>query len=138
MKLNNQPKVLAATYNPISKTKMISFLVDFPTVLLAELRTHRILTQGSLYEHSELDNFNLSANSARAIPAYKYLDKVVNNPFMPIWTGKQSGMSGASVSQEVKYKADKLWKDNLKNSEISLKSNYENLIAAGIHKQQSK
>jgi hypothetical protein len=37
MKLPNQPKVLAATYNPVSKTKMFSVMVDFPTVLLAEL-----------------------------------------------------------------------------------------------------
>lgn len=32
MNLPNKPKILAATYNPVSNTKMISFLVDFPTV----------------------------------------------------------------------------------------------------------
>src|SRR5574343_1403417 len=99
MNLPNKPKVLAATYNPVSKTKMISFLVDFPTVLLAELRTHRILTQGSLYEHSELVDFNLSANSARAIPHNKYLQKVIDNPFIPVWTKQQKGMSGEQIEK---------------------------------------
>lgn len=94
MVLPNKPRILASTYNPVSKTRMVSFLVDFPTVLLAELRTHRILTQGSLYEHMELDDFNMSANSARAIPHNRYLQKVVENPFVPIWTKQQKGMSG--------------------------------------------
>ena len=105
MNLPNKPKVLAATLNTVSKTKMISFLVDFPTVLLAELRTHRILTQGSLYEHAELDDFNMSANSARAIPAKTYLQKVVDNPFIPIWTKQQKGMSGEilDIDEDLEY-----------------------------------
>jgi hypothetical protein len=103
MKLKNKPKVLAATYNQLSNTRMVSFLIDFPTVLLAELRTHRILTQGSLYEHSELVDFNLSANSARAIPANKYLEKTLDIPFIPIWTRKQKGMSG-EILQDTEYK----------------------------------
>ena len=104
MNLPNKPKVLAATYNPVSQTKMISFLVDFPTVLLAELRTHRILTQGSLYEHSELVDFNLSANSARAIPANKYLQKILDNPFVPIWTKNQSGMNGNLLPGDTEFR----------------------------------
>ena len=114
MNLPNKPKVLAATYNPVSNTKMISFLVDFPTVLLAELRTHRIITQGSLYEHMELDNFNMSANSARAIPQNKYLEKVLDNPYIPIWTKQQKGMSGELITDKEKIKFyDNTWKGNL-------------------------
>lgn len=139
MNLPNKPKVLAATYNPVSNTKMISFLVDFPTVLLAELRTHRILTQGSLYEHSELIDFNLSANSARAIPANKYLQKILNNPFIPIWTGKQSGMSGSVVTKDQKEEADFKWacslQDFLANQDVS--STVYELIELGIHKQNA-
>lgn len=114
MNLPNKPKILAATYNPVSNTKMISFLVDFPTVLLAELRTHRILTQGSLYEHSELVDFNLSANSARAIPHNKYLEKVIDNPFIPIWTKQQKGMSGELITDKNKIEFyNNTWKGNL-------------------------
>lgn len=131
MKLPNKPKVLAATYNPVSNTKMISFLVDFPTVLLGELRTHRILTQGSLYEHSELVDFNLSANSARAIPSNKYLDKVLDNPFTPIWTKQQKGMSGDVIQDTSKL--NKIWIDFL--SDVVTK--HTELNMEGSHKQNS-
>jgi hypothetical protein len=131
MKLPNEPRILAATYNPVSDTKMISFLVDFPTVLLAELRTHRILTQGSLYEHSELDNFNLSANSARAIPHNRYLQKVIDNPFVPIWTKQQSSMSGEMIANT--ENVNDLW-HIAKDEAISV---YKSLIYENAHKQNA-
>ena len=154
MNLPNKPKVLAATYNPVSDTKMISFLVDFPTVLLAELRTHRIITQGSLYEHMELDNFNMSANSARAIPQNKYLEKILNNPFVPIWTKQQKGMSGELLKSSEFKIVNEYWFNNLdelgenttfESEYVPLKElgwqtlldNYNNLIKEGIHKQNA-
>ena len=141
MNLPNKPRVLASTYNPISNTKIISFLVDFPTVLLAELRTHRILTQGSLYEHSELVDFNLSANSARAIPHNKYLKKVLDNPFIPIWTKQQKGMSG-NLLEDIEDN-NSIWESNIKRSDFSnefpnkLIDTYEDLINKGVHKQNA-
>lgn len=119
MRLPNNPRVLAATTN--KGHKMITFLVDFPTVLLAELRTHRILTQGSLYEHMELDDFNMSANSARAIPATKYLQKILDNPFIPVWTAKQAGMSGKLLDPQV---PTQMWLEFLKGckSEMTIES----------------
>jgi hypothetical protein len=139
MNLPNKPKVLASTYNPVSDTRMISFLVDFPTVLLAELRTHRILTQGSLYEHSELVDFNLSANSARAIPAKTYLNKILENPFKPIWTGKQAGMSGSVVTEQQKEEATYLWLEHLQSDivDTGTAQYVEDLIELGIHKQNA-
>lgn len=134
MNLPNKPKVLASTYNPVSNTKMISFLVDFPTVLLAELRTHRILTQGSLYEHSELVDFNMSANSARAIPTNKYLQKILENPFIPIWTGKQAGMSGNIINHSPTLNdLDEIWGISLSDIEEA----YNELIKEGVHKQNA-
>lgn len=141
MNLPNKPKILAATYNPVSRTKMISFLVDFPTVLLAELRTHRILTQGSLYEHMELDDFNMSANSARAIPHNKYLQKILDNPFVPIWTKQQKGMSGEII--EDIFENDSIWKSNIERSDFSSEfpnkviDIYQDLINRGVHKQNA-
>lgn len=137
MRLPNQPKVLASTYNPVSKTKMISFLVDFPTVLLAELRTHRILTQGSLYEHVELNDFNLSANSARAIPASNYLEKVLNHPFIPIWTKQQKGMSGGELDPKIGEEATSLWLSNLENPVYNNDTawTYRMISELKIHKQ---
>ncbi|MCS7317213.1 MAG: FAD-dependent thymidylate synthase [Candidatus Dojkabacteria bacterium] len=131
MKLFNEPQILAATYNPVSNTRMISFLVDFPTVLLAELRTHRILTQGSLYEHFELLDFNLSANSARAIPHNKYLEKVLQNPFVPIWTKQQRGMSGGR--HENQNTLTTIWIEALE----VIKKQYEQLVSNDAHKQNA-
>jgi hypothetical protein len=137
MNLPNKPRVLAATYNPISNTKMISFLVDFPTVLLAELRTHRIITQGSLYEHSELTDISMSANSARAIPSKTYLQKILENPFTPIWTGKQAGMSGSNITEQQKEQATHLWLEHLQSDivDTGTAQYVEDLIELGIHKQ---
>lgn len=148
MNLPNKPRVLASTYNPVSNTKMISFLVDFPTVLLAELRTHRILTQGSLYEHSELVDFSCSANSARAIPTNKYLDKVLENPFVPIWTKQQKGMSGELCDEDTIKRCTQQWLQTLKGVKVGRGSNrtqiekgvinrYDSLIDLGIHKQNA-
>jgi hypothetical protein len=130
MKLPNNPKVLAATYNKVSNTKMFSVLVDFPTVLLAELRTHKILTQGSLYEHSELTDLNLSANSARAIPSKDYLQKVLDNPYIPMWTSKKKGMNGGKVTEKQDEQAKTIWLNSLKGS--TLNSTDENSFPEGI------
>jgi hypothetical protein len=144
MKLPNKPKVLAATEN--KGHKMFTVMVDFPTVLLAELRTHRILTQGSLYEHSELTDLNLSANSARAIPTNKYLQKVLDNPFVPIWTKQQSGMSGKLLAGDTSFENEYLgdttindmWKNFLEEGNgFSLQHVYHELLKQGVHKQNS-
>ncbi len=142
MKLINNPKVLAATYNPVSKTKMFSVMVDFPTSLLAGLRTHRILTQGAAYEHCELNDLSLSANSARAIPTSKYLQKVVDNPFIPIWTKQQKGMSGELVEnvEQINY----TWLNSLDNTPTEIdngvrnvRDNYNELLNLKVHKQNA-
>lgn len=127
MKLPNNPKILAATYNPTTDTKIMSVLVDFPTVLLAELRTHRILAQGAAYEHLELTDFGLSANSARAIPYNKYLEKVMSNPFVPIWTKQQKGMSGEMLDAEM---PTEMWKQFLEgyDSQMSIEVNSNTTI----------
>lgn len=150
MKLPNQPRVLAATYNPVSKTKMFSVMVDFPTVLLAELRTHRILTQGAAYEHSEIVDLSLSANSARAIPHKKYVERVLENPFTPVWTEQQKGMSGKLLSAENADIADHNWKIALKGGavyydEVGKRKEVSGLIDVhnvlvnelGVHKQNA-
>lgn len=126
-------KVLAATLNKVSNTKMFSIMLDIPTVLLAELRTHRILTQGSLYEHMELDDFNMSANSARAIPISKYIDKVESNPNKWLWTGKQTGMTGSLVTDEQVKVFEKIQKEKL---EFNIQKTKE-LLDAGCHKQHA-
>lgn len=121
-------KVLAATKNKTHKA--FSVLVTIPTVLLAELRTHRILTQGASYEFVELDELNLSANSARAIPHNKYIENILNTPYIPMWTKQQKGMSGAVLTDEQKQTLDKAWVEFLSgyDTQMTVETNSDTSI----------
>jgi len=136
MKLPNKPKVLAATYNPVSRTKMISFLVDFPTVLLAQISQQRVISQLQSAE-SEIDYAFYS-------PVNNYLEKILDNPFVPIWIKQQKGMSGGILTNEEIKNATKHWLDSLKGDDnISfwkrrdVKSYYEQLLENNVHKQNA-
>ena len=133
MQLPNQPQVLAATINPITKTKMISFLLDIPTVLLAELRTHKIITQGNLYEHMEHDTLNLSANSARALPTSVYVDKMIKDPFVPMWTSASKGMSGGVMTETKQEDNDEIWLKAM----FAVEGFHGMLVSTGAHKQNA-
>lgn len=83
--------------------RLTSLLCTFPKYLLAEAKTHRIISQDSNeVEIQELDvsfnaDKNLSRNSAssRAIPTHRLLEQVNNNPFIPIaWMKEHKGMQG--------------------------------------------
>jgi hypothetical protein len=93
----------------------------------------------------------MSANSARAIPSNKYLQKVLDNPFMPIWTKQQKGMSGELLDEassemittnyryylEQEYPVKKIEGTEDYYATISLKDLYKYLISKGAHKQNA-
>ncbi len=87
-----------------TKNRLTTFLIDIPTCLLAELRTHRIIHQleSELYDlSSNTSEIAINANSARAIPIKKMIELVRENLFIPIYTKHQSGMQGSfNYSQE--------------------------------------
>jgi len=61
--------------------RIITFVVTFPRIVLAEFNTHRMFSRNSA--------------SSRAIPFEKMLDKVQNHPFIPIAFQKDhKGMQG--------------------------------------------
>jgi len=66
MNLPNKPKILAATYNPVSRTKMFTVVVDVPYVLLPELLQHKEL--------------NITYKKIEDIT----LEEVLDNPYIPI------------------------------------------------------
>lgn len=113
-------------------------MVDIPTVLLAEFRTHRILTQGAAYEHLEIDDLNMSANSARAIPTNKYLQRILESPFIPTWTKNQKGMSGESLSNRKVENANELWLDNLKESDTLIVWNNQSDHLSHIYESERR
>lgn len=62
--------------------RLITYVLVFPRIILAELNTHRMFSRNSA--------------SSRAIPFKKMLEKVQNDPFIPIaWQKDHKGMQGS-------------------------------------------
>lgn len=92
------------------QTKIVTLKVVMPRCILAEAKTHRILSDTD--EGTEIlvipggginDDNNLSKNSAssRAIPYNKVLNSVMTNPFFPIaWQKDHKGMQGTEYWKE--------------------------------------
>lgn len=75
-------EIVADSISP-SKKRITSFVCTFPRFILAEFNTHRM--------------FSRNAASSRAIPTKKFIEKVQEDPVMPVHWGKnQSGMQAFS------------------------------------------
>lgn len=62
-------------------TKLMTINCTFPRIILAEVNTHRMLSKNSA--------------SSRAIPAWKLLKAIADNPFIPVaWQKDHKGMQG--------------------------------------------
>lgn len=81
-----EPQIIADSTN-WTEIRLTTFLINLPTCLLAELRTHRLL-QGSDTDLS------INANSDRAIPISKKMELVKQNTYLPIATQADKGMTG--------------------------------------------
>lgn len=134
MKLPFEPKLLAYSTS-WTKNRIATVLIPFPTVKLAELRTHRVLHQheGEVVDTLTNDtSLSLNANSSRAIPASKQIDMAKTNPYIPIWTTKQKGMQGKYVNDSgTKLELNKIWQSALRK----MITNTNNLIKKDVHKQ---
>jgi hypothetical protein len=98
MKLPNKPKVLAATYNPISNTKMFTVMVDIPYVLLPELLQFKELN----VTYKKIEDIQLQ--------------EIVDNLYIPIWTKKQ-GMDSELLDNLV---PNQMWLEFLKGCESKM------------------
>lgn len=73
-------KVIADSKN-IFGDRITSMVVQFPRFILAEFNTHRLFSRNSA--------------SSRAVPFKKMLERVTNEPFIPIaWQKEHTGMQG--------------------------------------------
>ncbi|HMT01849.1 MAG TPA: hypothetical protein PKD00_00825 [Burkholderiales bacterium] len=76
--------------------RVITLLVTFPRIILAEVNTHRALSKNT--------------SSSRAIPFNKMVKAVQNNPFIPIaWQKDHKGMQGIKYfenEKEIKAKVN--------------------------------
>ena len=91
-------KVLADSISP-DGVRLTTMEVTFPRIVLAEFNTHRMFSRNSA--------------SSRAIPVEKMIQRVLDDPFSPVWWGKnQSGMQAAEeLSGEALRLARQHWLD---------------------------
>lgn len=99
--------------------RITTYLLTYPRFIHAELLTHRV--------------FSRNSSSSRAIPFSKMVDKILENPAMPIFWGKtQKGMqSEKEIDQESIELCKNIWKNAMYDS-----INYaKKLNELGLHKQ---
>lgn len=113
-------RILADSTSPAG-VRITTLEVTFPRMVLAEFNTHRMFSRNSA--------------SSRAIPVAKLIERVLDDPAMPVWWGKyQKGMSAAvEMSPKEQRKAKKQW---LKARDNAVKSARKLLNKErGLHKQ---
>jgi len=73
-------EIIADSLNEYGQ-RITTFVLEFPRIVLAEFNTHRMLSRNSA--------------SSRAIPFKTMVEKVTNEPFIPIgWQKEHKGMQG--------------------------------------------
>lgn len=79
--------VLAKSVNADTGAEITTLQLKIPTMILAELNTHRV--------------FSRNASSARAVPFKTILKRVTTDPFVPdVWTSNQPGMVGKIITDK--------------------------------------
>lgn len=99
--------------------RLTTLEVTFPRIVLAEFNTHRVFSRNSA--------------SSRAIPVEKMLKKVKEDPFIPIYWGKnQKGMQAEEEFAESEKEGLKLQWLRARDQAIFAA---ESLLQTGVHKQ---
>lgn len=90
-------QVIADSYNPEHDSRLTTMEITFPRFILAELNTHRV--------------FSRNSSSSRAIPTWRVLNEVRDNPFVPdVFGSYQSGMvSGEPLDKKSSDNAKEHW-----------------------------
>lgn len=113
-------KVLKDSLTSTGK-RLTTLEVIIPRIVLAEFNTHRVFSRNSA--------------SSRAIPVEKIIKRVTEDPFIPVYWGKnQSGMQAQEeLSLEEQVLAKEKWLIAMRNAVNSVNL----LLALGVHKQIS-
>ena len=112
-------RVLADSLAATNGYRLTTMEVTFPRLVLAEFNTHRMFSRNSA--------------SSRAIPVEKMIQRVLHDPFIPIYWGKnQKGMQAEiELSPEEQERAEEKWLAARDNAIVSA----QQLLGLGIHKQ---
>jgi hypothetical protein len=111
-------------------------LEGFPKYLLAQVGTHRIISEDVEIECMiKFPRKDLSSNaeSSRARKVGSVIEQVMLDPVIPIWTQNQRGMVGGELSQAA---IDKATAESLRMRD-QMVSFVQYLISIGIHKQDA-
>src|SRR5438034_635403 len=116
--MSYQCKIILDSLAP-SGGRLTTFEITFPRIVLAEFNTHRMFSRNSA--------------SSRAIPIEKMLARVGNDPFIPIYWGKnQKGMQAEEeLSENQILYAELIWRGIIDKVLIGVNE----LKELGIHKQ---
>jgi thymidylate synthase ThyX len=112
-------KVLSASV--FEGSEIYSLQLRYPRMILAELNTHRMLAK--------------STSSSRAIPISRIVDKVMNEPAVPVWTKNQAGMQGEILDEQdlIARDATAIWLEARDEAVRSAQA----LMELGVHKQDA-
>ncbi len=113
-----QCKILADSL-ATNGSRLTTMEVTYPRAIHSEIMTHR--------------EFSKNAASSRAIPVSKMIDRISNDPFIPLhWGMNQTGMvAEQEIDKSLHDKAVEIW---LKARDNALNSAKE-LMDLGVHKQ---
>lgn len=111
-------KIVKDSVSPLGH-RLTTMEITFPRFVLAEFNTHRMLSRNSA--------------SSRAIPAKKLIDRVKNDPFIPIYWGKNQ--SGMQAKEEITGLERRLAGDLWLAARDAAVQHAEALMDQGLHKQ---
>lgn len=111
-------EVLADSISPSGK-RLTTLVVTYPRMVHAELLTHRMFSRNSA--------------SSRAIPNEKLRQRVVDDPAMPVWWGKNQ--SGMQAREELVGDALETSKAEWLRARDEMIAASNRLASVGLHKQ---
>jgi thymidylate synthase ThyX len=113
-------KVLKDSINS-NKQRLTTLEITFPRCVLSEFNTHRM--------------FSRNSSSSRAIPIEKIIKRVTEDPFIPVYWGKNK--SGMQATEELSFREQDVAKEKwLFAMKAAVNSVYQ-LLALNVHKQIS-
>ena len=116
--MSNSAKIVADSVSP-DGVRLVTFIVTFARMVLAEFNTHRVFSRNSA--------------SSRAIPVKKMIKMVMENPYVPeTWGKNQKGMqAGEDMTEEEAAIEVKAW---LEERDYAVQRARERM-ERGVHKQ---
>ena len=88
-------KIIADSISQTDGIRLTTFELEYPRYIHAEIMTHRV--------------FSRNAQSSRAVPVDKQLERVRTSPVLPIeWGANKAGMSSATLLDSAKELIAKL------------------------------